>query len=102
MELIAMRWRRGCWRGGLRRALGTRTWAGCGVCPIRRRPADQLSEQEVLEYLADLARHGRSGSTVNQAVSAIKFFYGEVVKREWALKHALPACAAEAAGDPES
>jgi integrase/recombinase XerD len=50
-----------------------------------RGPADQLSEQQVVEYLADLARRGRSGSTINQAVSAVKFFYTEVVKREWVL-----------------
>ncbi len=33
-----------------------------------RRPADQLGEQQVVEYLADLARRGRSGSTI-RAVS---------------------------------
>lgn len=55
------------------------------VVRYSRRPADQLSEGEVLEYVADLARRGRSGSTINQAVSAIKFFYTEVVNREWAL-----------------
>jgi site-specific recombinase XerD len=47
--------------------------------------ADQLSEQQALEYVADLARRGRSGSTVNQALGAIKFFYTEVVVRDWAL-----------------
>jgi hypothetical protein len=42
-------------------------------------PADQLSEEQALEYVADLTRRGRSGSTVNQALGAIKFFYTEVV-----------------------
>lgn len=50
-----------------------------------RTAADELSEQQALEYIADLARRGRSSSTINQAVSAIKFFYAEVVVREWAL-----------------
>jgi site-specific recombinase XerD len=48
-------------------------------------PADQLSEEQALEYVADLTRRGRSGSTVNQALGAIKFFYTEVVPREWGL-----------------
>jgi len=50
-----------------------------------RTPADQVSEQQALEYVADLTRRGRSGSTVNQALGAIKFFYTEVVPREWGL-----------------
>jgi site-specific recombinase XerD len=48
-------------------------------------PADQLSEEQALEYVADLTRRGRSGSTVNQALGAIKFFYTEVVPRGWGL-----------------
>jgi site-specific recombinase XerD len=50
-----------------------------------RTPADRMSEQQALEFVADLARRGRSGSTINQALGAIKFFYTEVVSREWAL-----------------
>jgi integrase/recombinase XerD len=50
-----------------------------------RTAADQLSEQQALEYVADLTRRGRSGSTINQALGAIKFFYTEVVVRDWAL-----------------
>lgn len=48
-------------------------------------PADELSNEQALEYVADLTRRGRSGSTINQALGAIKFFYREVVPREWAL-----------------
>lgn len=48
-------------------------------------PADQLSEEQALEYIADLTRRGRSGSTVNQALGAIKFFYTAVVPRVWGL-----------------
>jgi site-specific recombinase XerD len=50
-----------------------------------RTSADQLTEQQALEYIADLTRRGRSGSTVNQALCAIKFFYPEVVPRGWGL-----------------
>ncbi len=52
---------------------------------IQPHAGDQLSEQQALEYVADLTRRGRSGSTINQALGAIKFFYTEVVAREWAL-----------------
>jgi site-specific recombinase XerD len=50
-----------------------------------RTAADQVSEQQALEYVADLTRRGRSSSTVNQALGAIKFFYTEVIPREWGL-----------------
>jgi site-specific recombinase XerD len=56
------------------------------VVRFSRTPADQLSEQQALEYVADLTQRGRSGSTINQALSAIKFFYTEVVPRDWALR----------------
>jgi site-specific recombinase XerD len=49
-------------------------------------PADQLNDRQALEYVAELTRRGLSSSTINQALSAIKFFYKEVVKREWALE----------------
>jgi site-specific recombinase XerD len=52
---------------------------------VSHTPADQLSEEQALEYVADLTRGGRSGSTVNQALAAIKFFYTEVVPRTWGL-----------------
>jgi integrase/recombinase XerD len=44
---------------------------------------DQISEAQVREYLAGLATRGLSPSTVNQAISAISFFFGRVVPREW-------------------
>ena len=50
-----------------------------------RTPADQVSEEQALAFVADLARRGRSGSTINQALGAIKFFYTEVVPRAWGL-----------------
>ena len=48
-----------------------------------RRPADQLGEMAVREYLAGLSQRGLSASTVNQAISAVRFFFGRVVPREW-------------------
>jgi site-specific recombinase XerD len=53
---------------------------------FHRTKADELSEQQTLEYVADLTRRGLSSSTINQALSAIKFFYTQIVKREWALE----------------
>jgi integrase/recombinase XerD len=44
---------------------------------------DQISESQVREYLAGLATRGLSPSTVNQAISAVSFFFGRVVPREW-------------------
>ena len=48
-----------------------------------RRPADQLNEIQVREYLAGLSQRGLSASTINQAISAVRFFFGQVVPREW-------------------
>jgi site-specific recombinase XerD len=55
------------------------------VVRFSRTPADRVSEEQALEFVADLARRGRSGSTINQALGAIKFFYTEVVPRAWGL-----------------
>jgi integrase/recombinase XerD len=44
---------------------------------------DQISEVQVRDYLAGLAKRGLSPSTVNQAISAIAFFFRSVVPREW-------------------
>lgn len=44
---------------------------------------DQVSEAQVRDYLAGLAARGLSPSTVNQAISAIAFFFRSVVPREW-------------------
>lgn len=44
---------------------------------------DQLSEAQVREYLAGLGKRGLSSSTVNQAISAVRFFFRSVVPREW-------------------
>jgi integrase/recombinase XerD len=50
-----------------------------------RRTADELSESEVRSFLLRLTDEKRSVSTINQAIAAFVFFYGEVVPREWRL-----------------
>jgi integrase/recombinase XerD len=44
---------------------------------------DEISEAQVRDYLAGLAKRGLSPSTVNQAISAVIFFFRSVVPREW-------------------
>jgi integrase/recombinase XerD len=45
--------------------------------------ADQISEVKVREFLGGLAQRGLSPSTVNQAISGVRFFYQQVVPRKW-------------------
>jgi integrase/recombinase XerD len=47
---------------------------------------DQVSESQVRDYLAGLAQGGLSPSSVNQAISAIAFFFRRVVARKWDLE----------------
>lgn len=51
-----------------------------------RVPADQLLELQVRAYLAELSRGGLSASTLNQAISALRFFFNEVLHRNWPLE----------------
>ena len=57
----------------------------------RRRP-DELSDQQVRQYLFHLAHERKlAASTVNQAVNAFRFFYHHVAQRDLeALRRALP------------
>jgi site-specific recombinase XerD len=48
--------------------------------------ADQISELQVRGYLADLSQAGLSASSVNQAISAVRFFFNAVLHREWLLE----------------
>jgi len=48
----------------------------------RLSPAD-VSETQVREFLAAMAQRGLSAATVNQAISAVTFFFGRVVRRQW-------------------
>ena len=51
-----------------------------------RVPAERLSESQVRRYLAELAQSGLSASTLNQGISAMRFFFNEVLHREWPLE----------------
>jgi site-specific recombinase XerD len=46
-------------------------------------PADQITERQIREYVTELSKRGRSSSTINQAISAVRFFFLEVLKRDW-------------------
>ena len=48
--------------------------------------ADQLQETQVRAYLGNLSQTGLSASTLNQAISAVRFFFNEVLHREWSLE----------------
>lgn len=48
--------------------------------------ADELQEARVRSYLGDLSQRGLSPSTLNQAISAVRFFFNEVLHREWPLE----------------
>ena len=51
-----------------------------------RVPAELLSEAQVRDYLARQTQRGLSASTMNQAISAVRFFYHEVLHRDWELE----------------
>jgi integrase/recombinase XerD len=65
-----------------------RTYVGWMVRLVSRArvPAERLSESQVRGYLAELAQSGLSASTLNQGISAMRFFYNEVLHREWPLE----------------
>jgi integrase/recombinase XerD len=47
---------------------------------------DEISETQVREYLAFLAQRGLSPSSINQAISAMAFFFRHVLARPWQLQ----------------
>lgn len=60
-------------------------WMKRLVSHVRVR-ADQITEGQARAYLADLSGRGLSASTINQAISAVRFFFCEVLRREWDLE----------------
>lgn len=48
--------------------------------------ADQLTERQARAYLSGLSGRGLSASTINQAISAVRFFFHEVLRRDWELE----------------
>lgn len=51
-----------------------------------RVPADQITEQQARGFLSQLSARGLSASTVNQAISAVRFFFQNVLRRSWDLE----------------
>ena len=48
--------------------------------------ADQITETRAREFLSELSGRGLSASTINQAISAVRFFFHEVLRRDWDLE----------------
>lgn len=48
--------------------------------------ADQISEVQARAFVADLSDRGLSASTVNQAISAVRFFFQSVLRRPLLLE----------------
>jgi site-specific recombinase XerD len=48
--------------------------------------ADKVTERQTRDFLSELAGRGLSASTMNQAISAVRFFFHEVLRREWDLE----------------
>ena len=65
-----------------------RSYLGWMIRLVRhvRVPADRVSEQQARGYLSELSRRGLSASTINQAISAVRFFFNEVLRRKWDLE----------------
>ncbi len=49
-------------------------------------PADQITEKQARAFLAELSGRGLSASTVNQALSAVRFFFQTVLQRPMNLE----------------
>jgi len=55
------------------------------------RSPDRLSDEEIQSYLLALGQRGLAFSTINVAVSSLRLFYGQVLKRPMdALKEVFP------------
>jgi len=50
-----------------------------------RVPADQISEIQLRGFVVQLAEGQLSSATINQAISACRFFFRHVVPREWKM-----------------
>lgn len=47
---------------------------------------EQLTEQQARAFLSELSGRGLSASTINQAISAVRFFFHDVLHRAWNLE----------------
>ncbi len=48
-----------------------------------RKFSDEINKQDIKDYLDFLFTSGRSSSTVNLAINAIKFYYGKIMQRKF-------------------
>jgi len=64
------------------------TYASWMIRLVRRVriPADQITEQQVRGFLSELSKRGLSASSMNQAISALRFFFREVLRCKWELE----------------
>lgn len=70
-------------RGLADRTRETYLWAVSGLATFYRRSPDQISDQEIQAYLLHLIRdRGRSWSTCNIVVQALRFLYHTTLKRD--------------------
>ncbi len=53
---------------------------------FHHRPAEQMGAEEIRSYLLDLVERKLSRSSINQAVCALRFFYGKVLARPCAIE----------------
>lgn len=51
-----------------------------------RVPVEQLTAEQARAFLSELSGRGLSASTINQAISAVRFFFHEVLHRAWNLE----------------
>ncbi len=51
-----------------------------------RVPVEQLTEEQARAFLSELSGRGLSASMINQAISAVRFFFHEVLPRAWNLE----------------
>jgi site-specific recombinase XerD len=51
-----------------------------------RMPAEQVTEQAARAFLLQLSGRGLSSSTINQVISAVRFFFQHVLRRSWDLE----------------
>ena len=59
-----------------------RRWHGCVAIAAKRRR--RAGREELRRYFLYLTNERKvSGSTVNQTICALKFFYEQVLKQEW-------------------
>jgi site-specific recombinase XerD len=58
------------------------SWMSRLVLQVRV-PADRITEVQARGFLSELVGRGLSASTINQAISAVRFFFNEVLRRKW-------------------